>query len=666
MTSRHADILLAITAGVCKDASALDKSLASGFRRDIVRLESLVRRHGVSVFTLMLPAIGKVLDQALDQGFLEPINLPLSRPINGKTNIPRLFQGIWLKVFTMSGQLRSSDDLDPTFVLILRQLYAVGGKVDIDCKPEKVYKTYEDFFDVEAELPPPNREVWGAAPVALSHEVTGSLCDLVDSKESLLNLYAADTVSSAITLRLAQQVADLVVVSTFGEDRDKRLAPEDLRFKHGPGAMAESKRGTRYKYGFHDWSPRLEAIFPFDQFGLSSPDVRPEDLALGWPAEADYPSRLLHVPKTAKGPRLIAAEPGANQWIQQGLLRYITSAIDRRSQDIGRSIGFHDQWISAAKALDASRTAAYATVDLKSASDRLSCWMVQRIFRANNTLLSAMSASRTRYLSNRVDKKRPKTIELRKFATMGSALTFPVQSICFFVLAIACVLDARGLPANNWRSVCSEVQVYGDDMIVPMDSLAGLRSLLSVVGLVVNSQKTFGGRNFRESCGMDAFRGYDVTPVRPKQLPFARKPSSILAAVDTANLLHRKGLWYAANAIRALVDVEGSIPLVGVESGLWGDKTFVQNIPEEIFSRGSKTRWNAYLHRYEHRYYQPKSIVSNARRSEGAENLLQFFTEDPTGQILTNWRSGETSTSDASISRRWVSRDSLARDPLDE
>jgi hypothetical protein len=80
---------------------------------------------------------------------------------------------------------------------------------------------------------------------------------------------------------------------------------------------------------------------------------------------------------------------------------------------------------------------------LKSASDRISCWVIERLFRRSPSLLSALYATRTRWITQSLDKKSPEACRLRKFSTMGSAVTFPVQTILFSVLAVSSVLYTR-------------------------------------------------------------------------------------------------------------------------------------------------------------------------------------------------------------------------------
>ena len=661
MTKGHVQQFLETVHGILLDAESLDSNLRKGLDRDLSRLTSLSIEHGDSVFTLLLPAIGKQLDAALDRGFLPLLGLPLAGRVNTRTVIPRLFSGIWLKVFDIHGCLRQ--EFDPTFVLILRQLLFIGAKLRIDCTPSAVFRTTKEFFDVESKItpaPPP----WRGNGIDLPQSGVGSLLDLHPTECDQPSLFETDDAERSL-LGLCQRVADRVS-SSFGE-----FLPQDWSFRHGPGATAEAPRGRGYKYSFPAWCNRLEAIFPYWEYGVPNSAVLLESYTVedgipesAYPPSSEGASRLIAVPKTQKGPRLIAAEPTANQWAQQCIADFLTAKIaeDARlpagRRTLSASLDFRDQSKNGRLALESSRTAAYATVDLKEASDRLSCWLVQRLWRKNYSVLGAMIASRTRFLLNSVDKKQPAITELRKFATMGSALTFPIQSIAFFVLSISAGLYTRKLDAKHWKTLCKEVRVFGDDIIVPRDWLENLVHLLHMVGLKENPQKTFGGSNFRESCGVDAFRGYDVTPVKIKAFPTESRPGTVVSAIDTANNLFLRGLWHASKAYRSLVPpaLSSRILTVRTGSGVWGDQSFVgSDVP-------SRKRWNDDLHRYEVSALQPISVKSrrhSSSRFEGYANLLQFFTEDPTDQFLSDWQSGLSSVAEAGIGRRWVAVEGL-------
>jgi hypothetical protein len=352
-----------------------------------------------------------------------------------------------------------------------------------------------------------------------------------------------------------------------------------------------------------------------------------------------------------KGPRLIAAEPACNQWCQQNVYDYIRSHLQSVGSRLGRSIDFRRQDLSGASALSASGSRSHATIDLKDASDRLSTWHVQAMFRANLTLLNAMAASRTRYLRNDIDRRQPTIHKLRKFATMGSALTFPVQSIAFCIIALTACCYARNKGAEHWADFCTEVRVFGDDIIIPDWAYTTMLELLEHLQFKVNTSKSFAGKNFRESCGVDGFQGYDVTPVKVKTFADADRPGSVISAVDTSNLFHKKGMWRTAQALRSSVDGLASrlIPIVQTGSGFWGDESFVGHSLQHL-----KRRWNYDYQRMETRAYQPKAVKRESSRFEGYANLLQYFTEDPSGTIMSDWTSGYAGTADAGISRRWV------------
>jgi len=649
MSKRYVEQFLDLLSGVLKDAVSLDPRLSKGIQRDITRLATLSVEHGDALFTVLLPDLGKAFLAMLDRGFLARTGLPLTRSINTRTTIPRLFAGLWLKVFDINGCLRH--DADPNFVLLLRQIFEAGKKYETSCSPKAVYQTVKGFYDVESGLVPPS-PFWDLDWYTSTHSEHRTLSDVycdsgilerpnwVDQKRSMLDL--------------CQRVADRVVSDTFGGSWPERAIfnPSDWTFRHGPGATSESKRGGMYKYTFRAWNPRLDSVWQYDEFGVPNSSVLADPTAIESSVQLiELHSRLIAVPKTMKGPRLIAAEPSSNQWCQQNVLDYICGHLRRPGTSLGKSIDFRRQDLSGASALSASESRSHATIDLKDASDRLSCWHVEAMFRGNISLLNAMAACRTRYIYNALDRKHPKIHKLRKFATMGSALTFPIQSIVFCVIALTACCKARGLDERHWASFCSEVRVFGDDIIIPEWAYETMLELLEHLRFKVNESKSFANGYFRESCGVDGFRGYDVTPVKVKTFAESDRPGSVISAVDTANLLHKKGLWYTAEALRSSVDklISRLVPVVQTGSGLWGDESFVGQKLDHL-----KRRWNNDLQRTEMRVFQPKAVCRRSSRFESHANLLQYFTEDPSSSDISDWASGYVDVADAGRSRRWV------------
>jgi hypothetical protein len=98
---------------------------------------------------------------------------------------------------------------------------------------------------------------------------------------------------------------------------------------------------------------------------------------------------------------------------------------------------------------------------------------------------------------------------------------------------------------------------------------------LEAVGLKVNSKKSFLGGNFKESCGVDGFRGVDITPLylrhRPEDLADA-SPNVIASLIETSNHLWLRGLYAASACIKNEVEraLGRYLPLVSRMSGAFG------------------------------------------------------------------------------------------------
>jgi len=270
-------------------------------------------------------------------------------------------------------------------------------------------------------------------------------------------------------------------------------------------------------------------MFPFELVGKTagSDGARPHN--------HEVPSRLISVPKTAKAPRLIAAEPTAHQYCQQMVWRYLQERIEAVFE--GRFINFRRQDLSSDLVMKSSLDRSLATVDLSSASDRLTCWTVERIFRRNPSLLSALHAVRTRWIRDEISDS-TSFLRLRKFASQGSATTFPVQSIVFLIIAIAASVKGP-IRWSSIRKVSNQVRVFGDDIIIPSHGYGPLLAIMETLQLKVNTSKSYVTGFFRESCGSEAYLGHDVTPVKPKTV-VADGPAACQAIIDTCNNLFQR------------------------------------------------------------------------------------------------------------------------------
>jgi hypothetical protein len=107
-----------------------------------------------------------------------------------------------------------------------------------------------------------------------------------------------------------------------------------------------------------------------------------------------------------------------------------------------------------------------------------------------------------------------KPYPLEKISSMGNGYTFELESVIFYALAHS-VCKYLKLPTTNVNS-------YGDDIIIPSAGYELLSKALSCLGFSVNLEKSFHEGPFRESCGKDFYLGSQVRPLFLKSKPSAQ------------------------------------------------------------------------------------------------------------------------------------------------
>jgi hypothetical protein len=507
--------------------------------------------------------------------------------------VPKLFSGLWLRVFDKQSVLRPDADVDA--VAFLYQFAVIAKKLRINCSPRRRYVAIKEYINVESQIRPPSLNWQGDQLFEKESDLLRvSLADAreVVSTPLFPELTSPDPGRVNFLLNRAQQVADLIVGSMLPFDpiiwSDLLIEYEGKSgLRHGTGAVAE-RIGADGKSAFTSWPRKLNTIFPYQIFGKCHNDLTEVP-------ERESPSQLHCVPKTLKGPRIIAAEPVAHQWCQGLTLNFLEFEFERLFE--GAFIDLRAQHKSGDMVLRASQDGSLATVDLSEASDRLSCFVVERVFRSNPALLRAFHAARTRYV--RLDAKRKDFLQFKKFASQGTGVTFPVQSIVF----LCCALAASSRGPISWKSINRlrrTVRVYGDDIIIPTHGYVGLRMLLETLGLKVNERKSFATGNFRESCGTDGFRGYNITPCKP-QVFSPDTPSDVIAIVDESNNLFKKGYWNASVSLLSTVPnyAMRRLRICGPHvDGAFGLYSHVGTDERHLLSR-----WNANLQRWERRVF---------------------------------------------------------------
>lgn len=321
---------------------------------------------------------------------------------------------------------------------------------------------------------------------------------------------------------------------------------------HGGGAVSYKEIGPA-KY---DWSylpERLLNVYSYDYFVASFCHLT-EVLAQLQGVSAEEPSaRVVTVAKDSRGPRVISCEPKEFQWVQQGIMDALVKWIERHP--ITRNhVRFTNQDVNGKLALQGSLDGSWATLDLSEASDRVSLEYVEKVF--PETVRPYVLACRS--LSTKLPGG--EVVILKKFAPMGSACCFPI-------LAMTCFARLRAVGIHACH-------VYGDDVIVPQAQAHLAITALEAIGLKVNMGKSCMSGLFRESCGVDAYRGYNVTPLRIKERWTSRRsPNHLTSYCEVANALWGRGYTRASERIaRELSTLYGPIPMT------WGEALSVPHL----------------------------------------------------------------------------------------
>lgn len=299
----------------------------------------------------------------------------------------------------------------------------------------------------------------------------------------------------------------------------KFFDPSRLLSQHGPGGVAGHGRASlEVKYKDLTFDDRLNYAFR-DETWTYGP-IR---------SSLDRISQTIFVPKSYKTFRTISMESSTLQFYQQGVWKEIDRLVAGNRYLVNR-IGFHEQNRNQLLAQEGSISRNFATIDLSAASDSVSYSLVKKLFRGTKVLryLFATRSTKTLLPDGRL-------IALRKFAPMGSALCFPVETIIF---AAICEFV-------TWEhDVNGKYSVFGDDIIVPTTCVADTMHILETLGFRVNRDKSFYQSDcwFRESCGAEYCDGFDVTPVRvSRQYASRERLVRLSQLISLANSAHERG-----------------------------------------------------------------------------------------------------------------------------
>jgi hypothetical protein len=284
------------------------------------------------------------------------------------------------------------------------------------------------------------------------------------------------------------------------------LSEMELRF--GPGATTSVKRRKACDREKLSQVPSCSAdLLPLVPAILSQlpgyTGLHTVDSYVDGEFEVDLVNVELHdavldfAPKNAKTYRTICKQPTLNMMYQLGLGDQMANRLLGVGQDI------RDQARNQRLAREGSLTGALATLDLSAASDSISIELVAHLLPIE--WYSALSLGRTSILSDR-----GKLYRFQQFSSMGNGYTFPLETLIFWGLMMA--------TAEYLGSSTDQINVYGDDIIVPVDVVPLAREVLEQVGFKLNLEKSFWSGGFRESCGTDYFCGINIRPYYVKEL----------------------------------------------------------------------------------------------------------------------------------------------------
>jgi hypothetical protein len=328
---------------------------------------------------------------------------------------------------------------------------------------------------------------------------------------------------------------------------------------HGPGAVTTKKeRWTR-------WYSTIESVYPYSDYAFLA-QCQDHLSDLDCCSDGDIEAKVIAVPKDSRGPRLICVHPAEAIWFQQGVRRELERAISLTRSSIGPwprgYVRFNDQSVNGKIALTSSRSRRYATIDMKEASDRISETLVQVLFGSHYKYFGCCRAQK--FVIPSLGSFRNLRGDINCYAPMGNATTFPVQSLVFWAI---CVASLQRLGFHQ----AGAAFVFGDDIIIPSECCEAVINDLESFGLLCNRSKSFYKGAFRESCGVDAFNGIDVTPTRWKTTVDAEHLTGLQSLSDLAMRLRLAGYEEAARTCYSNVRTRLSH---------YGKKLFLTNNPD--------------------------------------------------------------------------------------
>lgn len=539
-------------------ASAYPAQYVFDHAKDIDLINRRFKQEGIAFLTKTLPAYAKAIDLALATG------TELSVPFFGKkkgTAYPR-FLG-WLVALVFDADGREREDSLPRALVHLRQLLYLFYKLEVPYDEQSINRVLHDFVTTDESL--------------------GRGIHISDHRHKRVLMYASNLVRRVLG----------------------GVCPKDIVPKHGPGSVATSEKPWQKPYFSRDYTNAtnyypLDSHYYFNSAHLSmcleDGELKVRDLEgrlRSWKTMAHSTAKVVLVPKDSRGPRLISMEPLEIQWLQQGQCELLVRSLESHwltkghvnftNQDVNRYLAWYSSWFSLDRPESWDPTwkgiktpikcakpesQDLVTLDMKEASDRVSVAHIANLFPDN--WVEALMSTR----SSHTELPDGSVIELNKFAPMGSAVCFPVEALVFWALSLAAIrcTNPEFACLNEGKPLLEKLRtrvwVYGDDLVIHREDYARVTEHLELTGLLLNANKCCVAGSFRESCGFDAYKGVDVTPLRIKEcIGNHWTGQSLMSYVSYSNEAYRRGYTELAYVIEKTICDVVKIPFTTVDRG---------------------------------------------------------------------------------------------------
>ena len=516
---------------------------------DCKTVQGRVEHEGISFLTISLSNYAKDFQKSLEHGFVDRRSFLGFRRRRG---LPLFLGGFLDRVFDRNdGRLLDQPCIDS--IRAIRQLTLMFSKISLPCSDARYREAMLGYVLCEQEV--------------RIGDITRSSADMADFR----------------------RIGQMLFASAFSV-MDRMIYDGEPIPRHGPGSTADRLLGNK-KYNQRTWPVRLDEAFPSWEYLVPGPRFSEnlEEVDFLEPG-AEIPVRVISVPKTLKTPRIIGIEPTAMQYAQQSILPIILECLSRdygwqssspsgdktRPPVLSGMLGFDDQEPNQLFARLGSINNRLATLDLSEASDRVSNQLVRALLDRHASLNSAVDACRSR----KADVPGHGVLRMAKFASMGSALCFPMEAMVFLTIIFHGIEQSlnRPLARRDVYALCDQVRVYGDDIIIPTDYVTSVDRSLSLFGAKVNRDKSFWNGKFRESCGKEYYDGHDVSIVKVRQVPPTQRQDAtgIISYVSLRNQLYWAGYWqtcrmmdsFLRKVLKFFPVVESTSPVLGRESVL--------------------------------------------------------------------------------------------------